>query len=158
MNEKIKNAINLLQSVVVDESSLNPEERESCCGYAKTSVGNGVVAIESVKSSNYDDHKKALFDIYNYVIKKEKQVSFDFLVKCVYELILAKSDDLYNELIKRFSETAVVDYLFIFPIYGFELRFNDTLEYGKFTFISREHISVYAKESCDNYPHCGIMI
>jgi hypothetical protein len=136
-NRSITEVFSLLQTVKVI-----PQEEAMSNKYAMTQRapmwGECFVAV---KSEDYDVHRQALLDIYAHFERKEKLVSFKFLVETIYELIAEGSKELHIDLAERLSATEVKTYRIARPIYGwFRLKNSEILKHGRYSFIPQELI------------------
>lgn len=142
-NKKIEEALKKLQSAIIIDDVSSHEN----IGALKTlSFGKHKLVIKTLE--NRKQYTEALNVIYNWILIKEIDISYNFIEKSICKLLIAKTENLLTVLLDNISTLALKDYYFIRPMFGLILERNTIIEKGKYKFISKRYIKEHLESHC----------
>ena len=146
-NKKLKDSYAVLQSaeVVLDFY-------EACANRDYAMIRRSGDCCIAIKYEKAKDYKKAMFDVYSEVVKKENLVSFKMFVVTIDKLIIDNTQNLHQALMDSLSQLDIKTYRFICPMYeGFKLRNDNVITHGKYTFVPQSVVREYLANTNRHY-------
>lgn len=143
-NKGIDEAIDVIKAAIIVSDVKGRRSEETVYAYT---FGRKDLSI--ITKDDYNKFYLAMNTIYSHVLKKEPHISYTYFEKCICRHLVDEDEDIYEKLISDFSELAIVNYTFIRPMHGIEMK-RDTLQLGPYTFISKSHIQEQLKRHCED--------
>ncbi len=160
MNSRINEALSSLKSVITVGDYLELVNKRRPV-FVRRFGGDKDAMI--LTREDYRSYRTAMNTIFNEIAKKEPLISYQFFEDSFFELLLSGSENLFNDLINKFSKIEKRECRFIKPLYGVEMIEEKTISSTACTFISKSHIHEHMKAHCldervveDAFQHIGM--